>query len=460
MRITTIILAILVLITGYGAWLRPDPIAADSLRDHEGKPIGRTDVSIDDIRDLQLVTWDSTLGRESRFQVSRKDDLGWVIPSHSDYPADAEEQVGRTAASVLGKHFGHLVSNDPTDFEQLGVLDPSSAASAEAESGQGTRITLSDASGAPIIDLIIGKPVPDRSGSRFVRETGYNAVYTADINVVFSSRFTDWVKRTLIELTPADVLTAVIDRYQVDETTGRLSAKRETHTLLRSDSAGPWSIGGSVPTGTALDPAVVDTLLTRASDLKLQGVRPSSDQADKARHGFFQSNDGRDYGNEGALFLTTRQGIEYQLYFGEIAVGDGELLSAGGEAGEEEEAAGDNRYLAIAVRYDEKADKELRNAIAAAEAASAAMAATQQATGEGAEAAPVEGGKGEEPSLADRPEEIRQQRREQLEALHRRYQGYYYVIDNASFFELRPDVETLFTVPKPAGEQPATAPAP
>ena len=51
---------------------------------------------------LEVFVFDADAVKPKEFRVERLDNGRWVIPSHHNYPADAEEQLAKTASSVIG----------------------------------------------------------------------------------------------------------------------------------------------------------------------------------------------------------------------------------------------------------------------------------------------------------------------------------------------------------------------
>ena len=51
---------------------------------------------------LSVVDYDADEKDVVNFSVRQNDDGLWVIPSHHDYPAEAEDRLAKTATSLLG----------------------------------------------------------------------------------------------------------------------------------------------------------------------------------------------------------------------------------------------------------------------------------------------------------------------------------------------------------------------
>ncbi len=101
------------------------------------------------------------------FQVALVDFKGkrrWSIPSHSDYPADADKQVAGAATALMGLQILSVEGDTPADHEKFGVIDPDAKTLKPGASGVGMRVTMRDKSGKDLLSLIIGKEVPGRPG--------------------------------------------------------------------------------------------------------------------------------------------------------------------------------------------------------------------------------------------------------------------------------------------------------
>src|SRR5690606_16705813 len=115
---------------------------------------------------LSVVAWDEDEAKVVTFEVEQKEGR-WVIPSHNDYPADGTERMGKAAASFIDVKKDRYYGDDPADHAAFGVLDPEGAEGKDDEKGQ--RITIKDASGTVLVDIIVGKEIDERPGYYYVR---------------------------------------------------------------------------------------------------------------------------------------------------------------------------------------------------------------------------------------------------------------------------------------------------
>jgi hypothetical protein len=182
----------------------------------------------------------------------------------------------------------------------------------------------------------------------------------------------------------------------------------------------------------------VDGLVSTATAIRLIDVQPFQEHLLQTR-GFVISQDGRIFGNEGAVMLTMADGLVHFLFFGEVAVD---------EEDKEGDAVANNRYLVVFVRYDESKDQTLQDLLREQQVA---VDAKQKAE-------TIE----EQPEAEPQPErdfaqEIAARKArglKQAEDKQTRFSKFFYVIDDDSFKRLRPSREELFIdPPKKADEK-------
>lgn len=339
-------------------------------------------------KSLEVAEVDPETGETRLFKVALKDGR-WVIPSHGDYPADAKDRLARTASGILDLRKATIRSTQPRDHSDLGVLDPLDPKSIDLE-GMGKRVTLRDGNGAILADLILGKPVPNAKGQRFVRLPGKNRVYGVNLDKVeISSRFADWIETNLLQVQASDVRQLMIDNHKIDPEQQKIQLG-EVLTLERPDSGTDWKLtSGEIPPGKELNIQAVSTMASTLADLQIVGVRPkpagltqelkasaekgiSLDQASLlslASKGFHLVQ-GRLMSNEGDLYVTTAEGVEYTLRFGEVTFARGRELSAGSEAekaGDSEDSPGraegavESRYLFVTAMFNPASVPEPRD---------------------------------------------------------------------------------------------------
>ena len=354
------ILAVLALVTA------PANVTPDEFLD-KGEAFFPTFTDPNTATSLEVIEYDQERAELRPFKVINNRGL-WTIPSHHDYPADGQDRLAKTAAGVISLRKDDFRSSNVSDHEECGVLDPLDEAA--PLTGRGTRITLKGANGEILADLILGKRPADRPDFRFVRMPDQKRVYLAKADLDISTRFKDWIEQDLLKVEKADIDHAVLRDYSIDERSRRLR-DRGSVTLAKKDSE--WS-SEEVKRNEEVNTTSVDTMLTAADDLKILGVRPKpagisarlerletvtqADLLELQARGYYLAGDGNLYSNEGEVEVGTSKGVFYTLRFGEILYGEGEAVSAGTEASDDESAGpGENRYLFLTVEYRDILDE-------------------------------------------------------------------------------------------------------
>lgn len=123
----------------------------------------------------------------------------WKIKEADDYPA-LFSKVKQTALAVSGMQVISQKTSNPALYPKLGVEDPSSAGA------KSSLLTLSDASGKPLVSLIVGKSrlSPAASGSHglYVRLPGKKPALLVESNLKASVKVADWIDRELMDISP------------------------------------------------------------------------------------------------------------------------------------------------------------------------------------------------------------------------------------------------------------------
>ncbi len=315
---------------------------------------------------LEVVSFDEATASAVPFKVILKDGK-WSIPSHYDYPADGKERLAKTGASVIDIKKDDVRSDNVSDHAACGVVDPLDDKATSLQ-GRGTRVTLKGEGDNVLADFIIGKQVKDREGFRFVRVPGQKRVYAVRMNIDLSTKFGDWIESDLLLVNKDDVDQIVLKDYSVDERRGTLN-QRDVVTLDKKDSK--WAMN-NLPGGQELDDSKLTTFLTSLDELSIVGIRPKpagltqslekssyglnmEDMQSLQGKGYYFTQNGQLFSNEGEMQARTKEGVIYTLRFGEIAYGTGMAVSAGLEdSSRTVQGPGENRYLFITTTFDAK----------------------------------------------------------------------------------------------------------
>lgn len=303
---------------------------------------------------LEVVKFDDATGELKPFRVAQVNGV-WSIPSKLDYPADAERQLSQAAASLIGLKRLSQVSETPADHALYGVLDPNKAQ--PGDDGVGMSVKMEDASGKSLCQYVVGKEVKNQAGLRYVRMPGKDVVYTAKIKTdKLSTSFADWIEKDLLKLNSFDLREIILDNYSIDEARGVIN-KGERLKLIYNEKDSKWSLD-ELAEGEELATEKLNDLKNALDDLRIVDVqrKPPGLAQDLRlaegitidqqamfslqRRGFFVA-EGSLFSNEGDVICRTKDGVEYMLRFGEIAVGTEEEKKEAATADGKQEAAGD-----------------------------------------------------------------------------------------------------------------------
>src|SRR3954468_10479695 len=165
---------------------------------------------------LRIVRFDQDTATPREFEVAEQNGL-WSIPSKENYPADAAKQMAEAANSLIDRKILGVVSSNAGEHEQYGVIDPMQTKLEPGQKGVGTRVTMSDEGGKPVVDLIVGKAVRDAEKQRYVRLAGQDVVYVIEIDPAkLSTSFEDWIEKDLLKLHSSDLQQVQIKDYSAE----------------------------------------------------------------------------------------------------------------------------------------------------------------------------------------------------------------------------------------------------
>ena len=319
---------------------------------------------------LEVVEFDEDTAAAAVFRVANRDGL-WTIPSHHDYPADGEERLAQTAAGMIAITKDDFRSDNVTDHEAFGVIDPLDEGVSTLR-GRGRRVTFRGASEEVLADLVIGNRVEGRPGLNFVRVPDQNRVYAARTDIGISTSFNDWIETNLLGVERDDVKRVELNEYEIDERTG--SVRRRGEFIVDWVEDDVWT-ANDVPDGKEVDYVQMNLLVGGLMGLEIVGVRPKPEglsgnlrQAFEERtitnadlqtmqaRGFYPTQTGEMLSNEGELKVRTDLGVLYTLRFGEIVYGSGNAVAIGDETSDDVETGdGENRYVLINAEFDPEA---------------------------------------------------------------------------------------------------------
>ncbi len=353
-------------------------------------------------RSIEVIDYDESTATATPLKVEFRDNK-WLIPSHHDYPADAEERLATTAGALIELRKDRVVSDLAQDHAEYSVVDPLDDQNVSL-AGRGKRVRILDGDSNVLADFIVGQEVEGKRGYRYLRVPGQKRTYEVKTEADVSARFQDWIETDLLKVSPFDLRRIEINRYTINERLRRIENRQRT-TLTKDDDK--WQLGGREPNSdtmsdltTALDQLRIVDVQPKpdglTADLRAkEGIRPVRENFVSLQgKGFFPNPyTGQILSNEGEIIVESKDGLRYVLRFGEVAPG-----GSGRQAGEGDDE-GERRYLMISAEFSEPLAEK------------------------------YEGD-------ADKGQELAQE-------LSNRFAAWYYVISGADFGKLRPSLSDL-----------------
>ena len=350
---------------------------------------------------LEIVSYDDELSTLHPFKVVQSGGV-WVLPAHSNYPADAKEQLAAAATALVDLKLLDVVSKSPADHETYGVIEPDPEKIKPGMTGVGQLVEIRDGSGNKLARLIIGKEDKRRMGGdgfgrtlRFVRKVGQDPVYRVEIDTSkFTTSFGDWIEKDLLKLSPWDVRRLGIEDYALVavESNGRIGVqldRKHRADLSYDDKDAKWSLvrleafdkegkpkEEKLAEGEELATGKLNELRNALGDLKIVDVarKPSGLSAElKAeesftndresvtsmqQRGFLPLKTGEILSTDGETIVGMKDGVEYVLRFGAATTVAGDSKGDdedGKKAGDGKQATGETsgRYLLVMARFNE-----------------------------------------------------------------------------------------------------------
>ena len=305
-------------------------------------------------KSLAITKFDDSAGEPKTFSVVQLPSGRWVIPSHNDYPADAEQQMGAMGSALLNLKALDVASESEGDHEMFGVVDPSKAQ--VGGKGIGTLLAMQDAKDADILKLIVGNEVDGSPGQRFVRKPNDPKVLVTAVDLTkLPTEFEKWIEKDLLKISTFDVSRLTLKDYIITQTEEGLEKQDRMQADLqyasdkgewlldrmqiKSQPRAPWK---DAPLGEQeeLNKQKLDDLRNALGDVKIvdvkrkpaglgNAVRMKSEDLTREsldtmlKYGFF-TRAGSDglvdiYSVSGEVVVETKEGVQYVLRFGKIA---------------------------------------------------------------------------------------------------------------------------------------------
>ena len=364
------------------AWASQPSAAPTNVRSLVNQPLFPEFKEATDARSLQIVKFDEGTAELRSFEVAQRGGL-WVIPSHGDYPADAEQQIQGAAGSLIGLEIVDIASQSAGDHALFGVIEPDKTKLKVGDKDVGTLVALQDGEQKDLVRLIVGKEVDGSPGQRFVRKPDQDVVYITKIGLdKLPTEFDKWIEKDLLKINTFDVARLTLKDYSIlpTQTGGFAFAGRMEAAAVWNADQSNWNLESlkmfSQGSGTPIDQGLAETeelnrqklddLKTALDDLKIvdvvrkpAGLRTSLREGSDITQnqdlitallafGFLPSPDPRTgkpeiFATNGEVVVDMKDGVQYVLRFGNV---QGAEAASETKEGEDDEVKL-NRYLFV-----------------------------------------------------------------------------------------------------------------
>jgi hypothetical protein len=303
-----------------------------------------------DVKAIEVVDYDESTATARPLKVEFRRNR-WLVATNNDYPIDVGDRLVKTSAALIDLKKDQVKSDAVQDHAKYGVIDPFDQKVSSLQ-GRGKRVTLRDAKKAVLADFILGKPVENKPGWRYVRVPDGKRTYAVKTDADPSARFADWVNAGLLRMPQAQIRKVTISSYSVDTMSGTLD---QGENIVLTQENGSWkSTAGTVredvakAMASALDGLkIVDARpkpIDLAHDLGAGQMRLSMGTVGALqRYGFLLTQSGRMLGSDGEMAVEMANGVAYQIRFGDVA-------ASGADAAK---SAGGDRYLFVTATWDQ-----------------------------------------------------------------------------------------------------------
>jgi hypothetical protein len=321
-----------------------------SVMSDEGQPFYPEFKNTQDVKAIEVVDYDESTATARPLKVEFRRNR-WLVATNNDYPIDVGDRLVKTSAALIDLKKDQVKSDAAQDHAKYGVIDPLDQKVSSLQ-GRGKRVTLRDDRRAVLADFILGKPVENKPGWRYVRVPGGKRTYAVKTDADPSARFADWVNAGLLRMPQAQIRKVTISSYSVDTVNGTLD---QGESVVLTQENGQWkSPGGAIKEDVAKGMAaaldglkIVDARpkpLDLAHDLGSGQMRLSMGTVSALqRYGFLLTQTGRMLGSDGEMSVEMANGVAYQIRFGDVAASGTDAAKSGGA----------DRYLFVTATWDQ-----------------------------------------------------------------------------------------------------------
>ena len=303
------------------------------------------------------------------FEVSRTGlNEKWTIPTHHNYPVDAEDRLAETAGSIIGITRGALATRWEKEHAKYGVVDPrQDSINVTDVEGVGKRIVIKGEKEDVLADYIIGNESPDKPGAYYVRIPGDDNVYICDVNIQLSTKFSDWISTDLLDVDSSGVVYLSVETYSFDEQGGQIAIEPGDELIFSKPNATEnWATEVIDAETEEVDEVKIRSTINALASIRIAGVRQKNQgltpeltfdeeriqtqsdfqrlQLDLLARGYALGQSDEDpeqlrlFSREGEIHVGSEDGIVYELYFGRAFTGEAGEIEFGGEDVDEPEA--------------------------------------------------------------------------------------------------------------------------
>lgn len=195
----------------------------------------------------------------------RRGDDGWGLAEQGGYPV-AEGQAARLIGGLAGFAQIEVKTDDPARLGRLGLAPADGAAAQD----RGRRVTLTDAAGATVLDVVLGRARPglyaDRADGLYLRRADETRSWLVRGTVAIPEEPLDWIDRTIVDVDAGDVAHIAVE-----------PAKGAPIVALREAPGGELRLQ-TVPEGhRAADRRRIAAMAGALQALDFAAARPASD---------------------------------------------------------------------------------------------------------------------------------------------------------------------------------------
>lgn len=207
---------------------------------------------------IHEITAITIAGPDEAVQLKLKTDT-WAVASRFDYPADFQK-IARLVQQLRDMKIGRTFEADADVTERLALNPPGT--DGVSPDRVATRITLQNAQGSPLVDLLLGKSSPT-TDTQFVLPVGKTQVYLVDQSFQFLNKTAaEWLDARLLE----------IAAERIHEVIGRDPKTGDARYRLRRPAEGQPAELVAAPQERQVHQAKVDEVFDALSDFDIDDV--------------------------------------------------------------------------------------------------------------------------------------------------------------------------------------------